>query len=99
MQELLKRLEKETFVLDLGSSLYEVPSIKDFDCKLGNPTQLTVTVKKDQELNVVFKELSKLGIRVLSMRNETGRLEELFINLVETDAGPEAMDGDIEEVV
>jgi len=92
MQKLLARLEKETFVLDLESSLNEAPSLKDFECKLDNPSQLTVTVKKDQELNIVFDELSKLGVSVLSMRNQTGRLEELFLNLVETDPDLDALE-------
>tara|TARA_B000000460_G_scaffold41812_2_gene25852 strand:+ start:965 stop:1921 length:957 start_codon:yes stop_codon:yes gene_type:complete len=99
MQKLLARLEKETFVLDLESSLNEAPPLKDFECKLDNPSQLTVTVKKEQELNIVFEELSKLGVGVLSMRNETGRLEELFLNLVEPDPDPdtlESLDKEIE---
>ena len=92
MQKLLARLEKETFVLDLESSLNEAPPLKDFECKLDNPSQLTVTVKKDQELNIVFDELSKLGVSVLSMRNQTGRLEELFLNLVEPDPDLDALE-------
>ena len=44
-----------------------------------------MTVKKGQQLNEVFKTLSNEGIEVLSMRNETGRLEELFLSLVESD--------------
>ena len=99
MQKLLARLEKETFVLDLESSLNEAPPLKDFECKLDNPSRLTVTVKKEQELNIVFEELSKLGVGVLSMRNETGRLEELFLNLVELDPDPdtlESLDKEIE---
>ncbi|MEC7910521.1 MAG: ABC transporter ATP-binding protein [Pseudomonadota bacterium] len=83
MQELLARLEKETFVLDLDRPLKKSPSMKDFNCKLQNPLQLSVTIRKDQELNALFNELSNLGVGVLSLRNETGRLEELFINLVD----------------
>ena len=44
-----------------------------------------VTVKKGQQLNEVFKTLSDQEIKVLSMRNETGRLEELFLSLVDSD--------------
>ena len=46
---------------------------------------MVVTVKKGQQLNEVFKTLSEQGIKVLSMRNETGRLEELFLSLVDSD--------------
>lgn len=85
MQKLLSRLEKETLVLDLGSPLESVPLIKEFSCKLENPKKLKVTVRKEQDLNIVFGTLSDLGIKVLSMRNETGRLEELFLDLVKTE--------------
>ena len=37
-----------------------------------------------QHLNSVFTELSKQQVEVVSMRNKTGRLEELFLNVVVT---------------
>lgn len=85
MQELLARLEQETFTMDLGAPLEESPKNGDFDFKLKDPKTLIVTVKKGQQLNQVFNSLSEQGIKVLSMRNETGRLEELFLSLVESD--------------
>ena len=85
MQELLARLEQETFTMDLGAPLEESPKNEDFDFKLKDPKTLIVTVKKGQQLNQVFNSLSEQGIKVLSMRNETGRLEELFLSLVESD--------------
>lgn len=84
MQELLARLEKETFTMDLDDPLQKVPQNGDFDFKLKDPKTLIVTVKKGQPLNQVFNFLSEQGIKVLSMRNETGRLEELFISLTES---------------
>ena len=84
MQELLARLEKETFAMDLDDPLQKVPQNGDFDFKLKDPKTLIVTVKKGQQLNQVFNSLSEQGIKVLSMRNETGRLEELFISLTES---------------
>ena len=87
MQELLARLEQETFTMDLGAPLKESPKNGDFDFKLKDSKTLIVTVKKGQQLNQVFNFLSEQGIKVLSMRNETGRLEELFLSLVES--GPD----------
>ena len=55
-----------------------------FEMFLENPTRLKVTLKKDQDLNSVFKVFSDLGLEISSMRNETGRLEELFLGLVES---------------
>ena len=85
MKDLLARLEKETFSLDLDKPINTSPSNGNFDFKLKDSRTLSVTVKKGQQLNEVFKVLSNEGITVLSMRNETGRLEELFLSLVESD--------------
>ncbi|GIS75332.1 MAG: hypothetical protein CM1200mP12_10510 [Gammaproteobacteria bacterium] len=85
MKDLLARLEKETFSMDLDKPINTIPSNGDFDFKLKDSRTLSVTFKKGQQLNEVFKTLSNEGIEVLSMRNETGRLEELFLSLVESD--------------
>ncbi len=84
MQELLTRLEVETFVFDLSQPLVNLPESTEFEMSLENPMKLKVTVGKGQGLNSVFKILSDLGIEISSMRNDTGRLEELFMGLVES---------------
>ena len=84
MQELLTRLEVETFVFDLSRPISALPDSIDFDMTLDNPRKLKVTVGKGQGLNSVFEILSRSGIEISSMRNETGRLEELFLGLVDS---------------
>lgn len=86
MKSLLARLEKETFAMDLDLAIETIPSNRDFEFHLKDPKTLVVTVKKGQQLNEVFKTLSDQGINVLSMRNETGRLEELFLSLVDSNS-------------
>jgi len=83
MQELLTRLEVETFVFDLEEDINSLPSIADYELKIENPRKISVTIKKGQGLNEIFSLLSNSGIKIASMRNETGRLEELFLGLVE----------------
>ncbi len=83
MQELLTRLEQETFIFDLVHSVNQIPEIKEFEVILENPKRIKVTLGKGQGLNTVFETLSRIGIEISSMRNETGRLEELFLGLVE----------------
>ena len=83
MQELLTRLEEETFIFDLLQPIDKLPEVRGFEMILENPKRIKVTVEKEQGLNAVFKSLSDLGIEISSMRNETGRLEELFLGLVE----------------
>ena len=84
MQELLTRLEVETFVFDLSTPITDLPKSLDFEMLLENPQKLKVTVGRGQGLNSVFEILSNSGIQISSMRNETGRLEELFLGLVDS---------------
>jgi hypothetical protein len=44
-------------------------------------------MSKDQSLNEIFTRLTGAGMDVLSMRNKTNRLEELFMRLVEQGSG------------
>jgi len=83
MQELLTRLEVETFVFDLEEEIHTLPVIANYELNIDNPLKISVTIKKGQGLNEIFSLLSNLGIKIASMRNETGRLEELFLGLVE----------------
>ena len=82
MRNLLSRLNVQGFVFDLESPLEEAPEIEGFPLKLEDPLTLVVAVNKERSINALFAELSSLGIKVNSMRNESNRLEELFIEMV-----------------
>lgn len=81
MKQLLATLDIETFVLDLPNNSIK-PSLEGFDYRLIDDHTLEVDVKKAQGLNGVFNQLSEQGVQVLSMRNKSNRLEELFVRLV-----------------
>ena len=82
MRNLLSRLNVQGFVFDLESPLDEATEIEGFPLKLEDPLTLVVAVNKERSINALFAELSSLGIKVNSMRNESNRLEELFIEMV-----------------
>ena len=82
MKDLLSRLDVQGFVLDIDQSLDQPPSIANFPITLEDSTTLNVVIKKDQSVNDLFDQLSALGISVSSMRNESNRLEEMFIEMV-----------------
>jgi len=86
MVNVLRKLQTEIFVLNLGSSLSEPPDIPGFRAKLADDHTLEVEVSKGQSLNEIFARLSAQGIEVNSMRNKVNRLEELFIRLVDVSA-------------
>jgi len=80
----------ETFVLDLESPLSELPDIGNKKLVQRDETTIEADIGRDESINVLFEELSKHNIKVLSMRNKTNRLEELFMNLVESGKGNRA---------
>jgi len=86
MVNVLRKLQTEIFVLNLGGSLSAAPDIPGFRLTLANDHTLEVEVSKGQNLNEIFARLSAQGIEVNSMRNKVNRLEELFIRLVDVSA-------------
>ena len=82
MQELLRKLDVQGFVLDLEHPLEEAPSIDGFPLKLKDSLTLITAINKDKSINNLFDELNNHNIKVKSMRNESNRLEELFIDMI-----------------
>jgi ABC-2 type transport system ATP-binding protein len=88
MSSLLRKLQAETFVLNLREAIGSVPQVPGYEFELVDDHTLEVEVSKEQSLNEVFAKLSEQGIGVLSMRNKVNRLEEIFMKLVESRAEP-----------
>lgn len=82
MRGLLDTLHQEKLVLYLKKPLARLPEDMDYDLRLLDPQTLEVTIAKEHNLNNLFAQLSYFGIEVISMRNKTNRLEELFLQLV-----------------
>lgn len=82
MKDLLTKLDVQSFILDLDKQLNETPDIKGYTLRLDDPTTLVASITRDQSINYLFEELSRLKINVKSMRNEANRLEELFVEMV-----------------
>ncbi len=82
MRELLMQLHVETFVLDLRRPQPIPPALSGYASRLIDPQTLEVQVEKSQGINSLFAQLAARGIEVLSLRNKTNRLEELFVSLV-----------------
>ncbi|WP_137820208.1 ABC transporter ATP-binding protein [Pseudomonas sp. 2FG] len=83
MRELLKKLHVETFLLDLKDSLLIPPQLIGYPAQLLDSHTLEVQVEKSQGVSELFRQLAQQHIQVLSLRNKTNRLEELFVSLVE----------------
>ncbi len=83
MKSLLAKLDVEHFLLDLREPIQQVPVIEHIGVKMRDERTLEVAVNKSQSLNQVFTALNQQGIEVLSLRNKSNRLEELFVSMVE----------------
>lgn len=81
MKKLLHRLDKETFIIDLKKSIKSKPMSKKFTWDWLDDHSLEVQLDKKESVNQLFTELTKLNLEVLSLRNKSNRLEELFLSL------------------
>ncbi|MEN8761058.1 MAG: ABC transporter ATP-binding protein [Thiogranum sp.] len=89
MKQLLSQLQMETFVLDLKSPLRKAPRLAQDGVRLLDEHTLEADITRDRSINFLFDELSRHNIEVLSMRNKTNRLEQLFVHMVENNAPSE----------
>ena len=82
MKTLLSKLQYETFIFDLEP--YEKkPEIVGYKTQWDDELTLEVEVERNQGINKVFEQFSDQGVKVLSMRNKSNRLEELFLKITE----------------
>lgn len=83
MSSVLRKLQREVLVLSLREPLSEAPQLADFESTLVGESELEVTIDLGNDLNTLFARLGELGISVVSLRNKSNRLEEMFMDLVE----------------
>jgi ABC-2 type transport system ATP-binding protein len=81
-QELLMKLHVETFILNLRQPVPELPELDGFRVSRIDDCTLQVDISREQTVNALFEVLDRHGIQVLSMRNKTNRLEELFMRIL-----------------
>ena len=81
MSNLLQQLENQVFSIETNAKLPEDFSIEDFDTQVLDENKFTVIVPKDVTINDLFDKSELKTIKVANMKNQTNRLEELFLNL------------------
>ena len=83
VKALLKTLNQETFILDLDKALPSGWSLSDFAVSISKDgSTIEVEVVKGHTINAIFSALDSISINVVSMRNKSNRLEELFVKLI-----------------
>ena len=83
IRELLSRLRRETFILDLYQSMDVIPKFDRGNWKLIDSNTIEVDISQEQGLNGIFNQLNSKGIRIQSMRNKSNRLEQLFLDTID----------------
>ena len=81
MSNLLQQLENQVFSIETNAKLPENFSIEGFDTQVLDENKFTVIVPKDVTINDLFDKSELRTVEVANMKNQTNRLEELFLNL------------------
>lgn len=88
MAGVLRKLGAETFVLNLREAVAAAPQLDGYAVARTGDHEIEVEVTKDRSLNEAFAALTAAGLHVVSMRNKSNRLEELFIRLTARSSRP-----------
>jgi ABC-2 type transport system ATP-binding protein len=84
MARLLSKLQTISYILELKQPLPRAPRIDGYEIKRIDDFTLAVDVPNRLGIHRLFDNLSAEGIEVVSLRNTANRLEQLFLNLVDT---------------
>ena len=81
MRELLANSQSETIIIDYVPTSEPIV-LTDYSYVNVDTGMLEVKVDKQRGLNQLFEQLNKQNVKVISVRNKTNRLEELFVDLL-----------------
>lgn len=78
-RELLKKSQKQTYIVELDETVETLPEIlSNFELLDGHT--LLLSISQNQALNTYMQHLVTAGLKVQSIRPKSNRLEELFID-------------------
>ena len=83
MKSLIGKLNTETFLFDLDLPASQLPHSDHFKISLQDATTIEVEITRGQQLNELFNIFTNAGLSIISMRNKSNRLEELFVRLLD----------------
>lgn len=87
MRSLLDRLHVETFILYLGEPVHSIPNCSDYAVSMIDSKTLEADINDTQNISELFNILKSCNIEVVSMKNKTNRLEQLFISMLNNKNG------------
>ena len=87
MRSLLDRLHIETFILYLADKIETLPDCRDYSVRIVDDSTLEADINAEQNISDLFKILNNCGIEIVSMKNKSNRLEQLFISMLNNKHG------------
>ena len=81
MDLLLQQLENQIFTIETEQDLPKNLKIDGFKTNIDGKRKFSVIVPKDIAMNKLFNNEAFKQLKVTNIKNQTNRLEELFINL------------------
>ena len=81
MDKLLQKLENQVFTIETNENLPKELQIDGFNLTIEDNKKFSVIIPKDVSINKLFENHAFRELEVTNIRNQTNRLEELFINL------------------
>ena len=81
MDSLLQQLENQIFTIETENDLPSNLKIEGFKINVDGSRKLSVVIPKDVALNELFANETFKELKINNIKNQTNRLEELFINL------------------
>ena len=83
MRSFLSKLKNEKFILYTEDKVPKDLNLNGHNFSLIDENTIEVSVSIDSNINSLIHDLSTKNIKVKSLKNKTGRLEELFMRLVD----------------
>ena len=81
MSKLLSKLEDQVYVIETSDTVSKDLELKNFQIDFEDEHKFTVKIPQDKTLNDLFEENEINKLKITNIKNQTNRLEELFIRL------------------
>jgi ABC-2 type transport system ATP-binding protein len=82
MKGLLKKADQDAFVLSFEKPVAAMPVIEGYRFEQVDDLTWNVCLHKESGINALFSALNNLDIKVAGIRNESNKLEQLFLKLL-----------------
>lgn len=81
MAHLLQQLENQVFTIETDNNLPKDLNIRGFKSEVKDNKKFSVIIPKDTAMNDLFEDETFKALKITNIKNQTNRLEELFLNL------------------